>query len=186
MKKIYLFIGIILTIILFSCQNKQEKQGQISSLESLDAKIEETTLSNKVEDIDLMKISRLTQSQYDSLQLSKVKELQGYDIADLTMGRILLNNDFGKMVTVQIITDGEITELLLSYDKNGNLVDNLIVAYEDLVEYYKEVTSSINSNKITVQTINFNYYDVGSNTIETADTIRTNYQITPELRFIID
>lgn len=185
MKKIY-FFSIILTIILLSCQNRQEKQGQTPNLESLDIKLEETTLSNNAGDIDLMKISRLTQSQYDSLQLNKVKELQGYDIADLTMGKILLDNDFGKMVTVQIITDGEITELLLSYDKNGNLVDNLIVAYEDLVEYYKEVTSSINSDKITVQTINFNYYDIGNNTIETADTTRTSYQITPELKFIID
>lgn len=182
MKKIYLF-SIIFTIILFSCQNKQ---GQQSRLESLHIELEKTTLSNKADDIDLMKISRLTQVQYDSLQLDKVKELQGYDISDLTMGEILLNNDFGKMLTVQIITDGEITELLLSYDKDGNLVDNLIVAYEDLVEYYKEVSSSINSDKITVQTINYNYFDVGNNTIETADTIVTNYEITPELKFIID
>lgn len=182
MKKIYLF-SIILTILLFSCQNKQ---GQQARFDSLDIKLEKATLSNKADDIDLMKISRLTQAQYDSLQLGKVKELHGYDIADLTMGKVLLNNVFGKMLTVQIITDGEITELLLSYDKDGKLVDNLIVAYEDLVEYYKEVTSSINSDKITVQTINYNYFDVGNNTIETADTIVTNYEITPELKFIID
>lgn len=182
MKKIY-FFSIILAIILFSCQNKQ---GQQSRLEPLHIELEKITLSNKADDIDLMKISRLTQIQYDSLQLDKVKELQGYDISDLTMGKMLLNNDSGKMLTVQIITDGEITELLLSYDKNGNLVDNLIVAYEDLVEYYKEVTSLINTDKITVQTINYNYFDVGNNTIETSDTIVTNYAITPDLKFIID
>lgn len=183
MKKISLF-SFILVIIFLSCQNKQEQQGQRPLFESLHINLADTSLSYKAETIDLMKVLRLSQLQYDSLQLSKVKELQGYDIDDLTMGKILLNNNLGKILTIQIITDGEITELLLSYDKDGNLKDSLIVAYEDLVEYYKQITTSINSDTISVQTINFNYYAVGYNTIETADTVVTNYRITPELKFI--
>jgi len=185
MKKIYLFCFILLVIFL-SCQNKQKEIEPPARLDSLHIRLEETTLSNKAESIDLMTISRLSQSRYDSLQLAKVKELEGYDIADLTMGKILLSNDNGKMLTVQVITDGEITELLLSYDKDGNLVDNLIVAYEDMVEYYSQITSSINSDSITVQTINYIYSDSEDNTQETSDTIITKYKITPEFRFILD
>lgn len=184
MKKIYLF-SIISFAIFISCQSKQENKTD-AQLDKLDIELTEKELSSKIDSIDLASISRLTQKEYDDLQLSKVKGLEGYELSDLTMGQTLLDSTNGKILTVQIITDGEITEYLLSYDKDGNLVDNLIIAYEDMVEYYSEVTSKINSNKITVQTINFTYDGEDGNQSQTSDTAIAKYQITPEFKFITD
>lgn len=142
------------------------------------------SLNSSSSTIDLTKIQRLTPEQYSSLQLEKVKGLEGYELNDLCLGQILLENKSGKILTIQVVTDGEITEYLLSYDKNGNLIDNLIVAYEDMVEYYSEVSSKIKSNEIIVQTISYTYDEINSDSGGTADTAITKYQISPEFKFI--
>lgn len=192
MKKIYLF-NIILVTIFVSCQNKQENTSIGSTLplstipsqiKSLDVVLNNTTLGNNFENIDFDKLPRLSMALYDSLKLSMVDELKGYDTTYLSMGRILLENENGKIITVQVITDGEITEHLLSYDKDGKLVDNLIVAYEDVVEYYSQVSSKINSNQIIVQTVNFTYAETDKGSPELSDTIIKKYKITPEFRFV--
>ncbi|MDR0824030.1 MAG: hypothetical protein LBN74_02980 [Prevotella sp.] len=179
MKKIYLF-NLILFTTFISCQNKQGGNLQ-TQLDSLNVELTEITLSDKGDSIDMTSVPRLTQKEYDDLQLSKVKGLEGYNLWDLSMGQVLLDSADGMILTIQIITDGEITEYLLSYDKERNLVDNLIVAYEDMVEYYSEVSSKISSNKITVQTVNFTYGDDDQD--EISDTIVAKYRITPELKF---
>lgn len=185
MKKVNLFSFILLSVLLFSCGNKQVKDAQ-PQLSSLNIELQETALSTKLKDIDLTRLPRLTPEEYDRMQLARVKNLEGYDLSDLTMGEILFANEQGKILTIKVITDGEITEYLLSYDKNGNLLDNLLVAYEDMVEYYSEVSSKINSNKIIVQTVNFTYGDEDGSNAEKSDTAFTNYQITPELRIVND
>lgn len=182
MKKIYLFSFIFLVTIV-SCQNKQSENKQ-AQLDTLNVELSETQLSNKADSMDLTNIARLTEKEYTDLQLFNVKGLEGYSAEDLSMGRILLANDNGKILTVLVITDGEITEYLLSYDKSGNLQDNLLVAYEDMVEYYSEVSTKINSKEIIVQTINFTYSDSDDDQVEKSDTAFVKYQITPEFKFI--
>lgn len=185
MKQIY-FLGLIILLLLTACQDKLKKESQImdKSLTSLNVKLSKTKLSCRADSIDLMKVSRLSQREYDQLQLYNVKELQGYTISDLSNGRVVVDDEYGKILTVQIITDGEITELLLSYNKEGKLQDNLIVAYEDLVEYYTQVTSMIESDSIMVQTVNFTYDGEDGNSAESSDTTVVKYQITPEFKFV--
>ena len=100
------------------------------------------------------------------------------------MGRILLSNETGRIITIQVISDGEIMEYLVSYNSSGQLVDNMLVAYEDMVEYYSEVSSTIQSNNIIVQTVNFTYTDEQGDPIEDSDTTVAKYQISPEFKFI--
>lgn len=189
MKKIYLF-NFVFVFILISCQEKQGSNiVKIPStipahINSLDVVISDTNLGDNFDNIDFDKLPRMTMVLYDSLQLSKISDLQGYDTTYLSMGRILLSNENGRIITIQVITGGEISEYLVSYDKGGQLIDSMVVAYEDMVEYYSAVTSIINSNKITVQTVNFTYADEYGNPIELSDTAITRYQITPEFRFI--
>lgn len=185
MNTVFIFCLMALSYVFFSCGNKQVNE-QPSRIKDLNIELDKIALSNKLNTIDLTKIERLSKIQYDSLQLSKVEGLQGYDLADLTMGRVLLANENGKILTILVITDGEVTEYLLSYDNSGNLLGNLLVAYEDMVEYYSEVTSCINSNKIMVQTVNFTYGDESGNVVEKSDTAVTNYQITADLRIVTD
>jgi len=185
MKKINLF-GFILLITLVSCQNRQPESPKQARLDTLNAEFSEILLSSIADSIDLTNISRLTQKEYNDLQLFNVKGLGGYEISDLCMGRTLFSNENGKILTVHVVTDGEITEFLLSYDKSGNLQDNLLVAYEDMVEYYSEISSKINSKEIVVQTVNFTYGDEDDELSEKSDTAFVKYQITPEFKFVTD
>lgn len=184
MKKIYLFSFILFTT-LVSCQNKEGKVLQ-AQLDTLSINLSEISLSSRVDSIDLTKVSRLTRKEYNDLQLFKVKGLGGYEVSDLSIGHVLLSNDNGKILTVQVITDGEITEFLLSYDKNGDLQDDLLVAYEDMVEYYSEISSKIKSKEIVVQTINFTYGSDEDEQSEKSDTALVKYQITPDFKFVMD
>lgn len=186
MKKIFLF-NFVFAIIFISCQNKQSGNFTFNNqIDSIHISLNDTALSNNFGSIDFENLPRLTMAEYNNLQLDKIAGLEGYDTTYLAMGRTLLLNDDGKIITIQVITDGEITEYLISYDKDGNITDNLIVAYEDMVEYYSRVSTQINSNQIVVQTINFSYSDGENNPIETSDTAITKYQITPELKFVMD
>lgn len=180
MKKIS-FFTFMLVITFFACQNKKENNQ--FQLNNLNVELNETTLSTIADSIDYMSLPRLTMAQYRNLQLEKVEGLRDYDTTYLSMGRVLLSNNNGRIITLQVITGGEITEFLLSYDKEGNLQDNLLVAYEDMVEYYSQVSSSIKSGEVTVQTVNFTYDD---NDNESSDTSTIRYQITPEFKFIAD
>ena len=174
------------SLVLVSCQNKQpqlenkseDKKG-ISYVE-----LKETLIVPKADSIEYMPTEHLTSEEYDNLQLSRVKDLEGYHLSDLRMGRTLLSNDNGKIITINIITEGELTEYLLSYDATGNLVDNLIVAYEDLVEYYTSISSKLNSSGLHIQTVNFTYDEEDDS--EESDTIIIKYTLTPDLKFVVN
>lgn len=155
-----------------------------SHLKDLDVVISDTALRNDFENIDFDNLPRMTKVLYDSLQISKITYLQDYDTTYLSMGRILLSNETGRIITIQVISDGEIMEYLVSYNSSGQLVDNMLVAYEDMVEYYSEVSSTIQSNNIIVQTVNFTYTDEQGDPIEDSDTTVAKYQISPEFKFI--
>lgn len=189
MKKICFFSFIFLTILFISCQPKTENNIVKSTipihLKDLDVVIIDTALGNDFENIDFANLPRMTKALYDSLQISKIAYLQDYDTTYLSMGRILLSNENGRIITIQVISDGEIMEYLISYNSSGQLVDNMLVAYEDMVEYYSEISSKIQSNNIIVQTVNFTYTDEQGNPVELSDTALTKYQITPEFKFAI-
>lgn len=185
--------SLISSLILFfilslsACNSKSKKEADVSTL-SLPDKIvlQDSTLGKYFDVIDFNKLKRLSQAEYDSLHLVQINSLSGYGLEDLTMGQILFNGVNGKLLTLHVITEGEITEYLLSYDPKGNLVDSLIVAYEDMVDYYTEVSTLIKKNEILVQTVNFTYDGKDGNEETASDTSMTKYQITPSLRFLTD
>lgn len=187
MKKYYV-VFFLFFLISTSCQKKKETELIVYPIhaEINPLRIDPTVsrIDSQFADVDITTIARLTKADYDALQLSKVKALEGYDYNDLSSGRTILSDENGKLLIVQVITDGEVAEFLLSYDKDGKLVDNLMVAYEDMVEYYREVSSKIDTNKITVQTVDFTYEDENGNPVELSDTSILKYQITPEFQFL--
>ena len=183
MKKHYVLYTIL--ILSISCRNNKQDNNNPTQMH-LNVELNETNLGNKADSIDFSSISRLTQAQYDSMQIRNIEDINVYEPKDFSMGRILFNEKNGKLLTVQIITEGEITEYLLSYNNEGKLMDNLLVAYEDLVEYYSQISTTIKSNEIAVQTITFNYEDADENSSESADTVIVNYQITPDLKFVLN
>jgi hypothetical protein len=188
MKKICFFSSVFI-IIFISCQPKTGNNTVRSTipahLTDLNVVIIDTALGNDFENIDFDNLPRMTKALYDSLQISKIAYLQNYDATYLSMGRILLSNENGRIITIQVISDGEIMEYLVSYDSSGRLIDNMLVAYEDMVEYDSEISSTIQSNNITVQTVNFTYTDEDGDQTEFSDTTFTKYRITTELKFIL-
>lgn len=184
MKKIYLFV-LTFTVIFISCQNKKSSDFAFNTeLDSINVSLNDSALGSNFQSVDFENLPRLTMAEYDSLQLQKVTGLEGYDTTYLSLGKTLLVNNSGKIITIQVITDGEISEYLISYDKDGNIKDNLIVAYEDMVEYYSQTSSKINADQITVQAINFNYSDKDDNALESSDTLISKYKITPDFKFV--
>ena len=181
--KIQYFLFTTIILLSNSCQNRHNDNTQ-SQIKQLDLKLNESLLVNKPDSFDFTQIPRLSQQEYDSLQLKSIEDLDGYDSQDLSMGHILFDGEDGKIITIRIITEGELTEYLLSYDRHGSLTDKLLVAYEDLVENYSQISSNIKSDTITIQTLNYMYDEINGEEIETCDTVFASYQITPELKFI--
>lgn len=181
--KIQYFLFTTILLLSNSCQNRHN-DNTFNKIQQLDLHLDETELSNEQANIDFGTIPRLSQAEYDSLQLKSIEDLTGYDSQDLSMGHILFDSEDGRIITIRIITEGELTEYLLSYDKDGNLTDKLLVAYEDLVEYYSQVSTKIKSNQITIQTVNYIYNEEDSEDTISTDTIIASYQITPDLKFI--
>lgn len=181
--KIQYFLFTTILLLSNSCQNRHNDNTS-SQIKQLDLHLDETDLGNRQDSIDFTGIPRLSQAEYDSLQLKSIEDLTGYDSQDLSMGHILFDSEEGRIITIHIITEGELTEYLLSYDKEGNLTDKLLVAYEDLVEYYSQVSTKIKSNQITIQTINYTYSEDDNDDSTSIDTIISSYQITPDLKFV--
>lgn len=181
--KIQYFLFTTILLLSNSCQNRHNDNTG-SQIQSLSFKLDDTSLESKLNDVDFESIPRMSQQEYDSLQINSIEDLNGYDSQDLSMGHVLFDSEDGKIITIRIITEGELTEYLLSYDRHGGLIDKLLVAYEDLVENYSQISSSIKSDTIKIQTINYTYDDSSDEEKEIADTVVSNYQITPELKFI--
>lgn len=181
--KIYHFLFYSILLISPSCQNRQNEYNQ-PQIQLPDLRLEETTTGDKSDTINISRLPKLSQQEYDSLQIKDIEDFIGYDSQDLTMGQVLIDNEEGKVISIHIITEGELTEFLLSYDRHGNLKDKLLVAYEDLVENYSQISSTIKSGIITVQTINYIYDETDSLATETADTIFTTYEISSQLEFV--
>ncbi len=182
--KIQYFLFTTILLLSNSCQNRHNDNTH-NQIHLLNLQLDETTLSGgESGDIDFSQIPRLSQKEYDSLQIKSIEDLDGYDSQDLSMGHILFDSEDGKIITIRIITEGELTEYLLSYDRHGSLTDKLLVAYEDLVENYSQISSNIKSDTITIRTVNYSYDEKNGEETEIADTIVSNYQITPELKFI--
>ena len=202
-----LFISLLLLAPLFflSCakQNKKEVAEAISNVEQKDTIIgcidkgqrididtnaqinlpDSIFFDNKFEDLDVegSAASALTinQDTYDKLQLSNIEAFAYYSKDNFIVNKTLYEGENGKIISIYVITGGEVMEYLFSYDKDGKLKDSLLVAYTDNVEYFSTITSKLKSGKmIAVETINFSYDEAN-----TTDTITTWYNITPELKF---
>lgn len=120
----------------------------------------------------------LTKEEYDALNLGALSFIPEFGELQYEIGSTLIDEPTRKLLTVKTIASGEISEYLLGYI-NNNVTDSLLISYEDNVEYFSEISSVLNGNKITVTTIDFDY----SGEAEIADTIRTSYIISKELTF---
>ncbi|MCD7971890.1 MAG: hypothetical protein LUG18_04370 [Candidatus Azobacteroides sp.] len=186
MKKYSIFIFIIF-IIHFSCKNQKDTCARTlpESWNSVCIEFDHGELAENYNNIDFNQFPCLTSSQYDSLQLDKVNELEGFDPAYLSINRKVVSNDKGNIISVKLLANGQISECLISYDKDGNLIDDLTVAYEDLVEAESRIYSEMTANLITIRSIDFVYPEKEEELVGISDTVTLRYEITPDLRFLM-
>lgn len=168
----FFYIFVIISPVLFYSCKKEKKELTLNFNKDFKDKW------NSLADLSQNKI---TQTTYDSLQLSQLKFIPNYNNAQFVYD-VLLDNDSTslKMTSVTIINSGEILEYLISYHNNV-LIDSIMVYYEDNVEYYQQIYSSLNNDTITITHITTRE-DV-DNLISTNDTIQEKYFVSPTLQF---
>lgn len=179
--RFYYFLILVLAFFLFSCQfnrSSKEEQSKVGFLKDI-------TFNLDKDSVNYDAMPRLTKEEFDSLQIKKIQYLENTDIAYLSMGEVLYSGDKGKIITLWVLSEGETIEYLLSYNKEGNLLDNAMVAYEDIVEYYSKTYSQIKSDQLTITTITFSYEGV-DDVVEKSDTSVVKYRITPDFKFLKD
>lgn len=180
MKKAFhiLITFLFLMLITTACgKKKQQNEEQETPTTVTESQIKDAEFDNNW-NVAYDENKNISKAQYDSLKLGSLSFIAPYEHLDFQIGKVLLDTDEKKLLSIKAISSGEIAEYLLSYI-NNNITDSLLIAYEDNVEYYSATSSVINDNKITVTTINWDY----SGAEETADTTITQYTITPELTF---
>lgn len=175
MKTNYSFFYCVLFILFlgFFCHCKKENR-------ELTLKIDKEFRDkwNSLADLSENRIDRYT---YDSLNLSKLNFIPSYNSADFVYD-VLLNNDSThlKVATITIINSGEILEYLISY-QNNELVDTLMVYYEDNVEYNQQMYSNLSKDTIFRTCITAG--DDSDNLVIISDTIQERYFVSPTLHF---
>lgn len=177
------FTLVLCTSILFSCgggkkqQTTNNSEGEAEGNSSLVVEIPTTIFDDNWNKLD-QKSKLLSHEEFDALQLGDLSFIGAYGDFQYEEGKTLLDQADKKLLTIKTISSGEISEYLLGY-VDQNISDSLLVAYEDNVEYYSKVSSTIAKDTITVMAINWDY----SGMEEISDTIISRYIITPELRF---
>lgn len=185
MRKI-LFTTLIFLLITLSFSNcwkkKTNESNPITQIDSSESLISETEIEymdfGDNWNVAYDSKQNLSKEAFDSLKLNSLTFLPPYEDLDFQIGRVILNTDHKKLLSVKAIASGEISEYLLGY-MNNSITDSLLIAYEDNVEYYSSTSSIIKGNVVIVTTINHDYEGVK----EISDTINSRYVITPELKF---
>ena len=178
----YSIICLLAVLLLSSCEGCRKKQssanGLVEDTPSATAPIDIPFSNfddnwNKLDDSNV-----LSEEEYDSLKLGSLSFIGSYGDLQYEIGKRIIDQEDRKLLTIKAIASGEISEYLLGYIDN-DITDSLLVAYEDNVEYYSQTSSTISHDTITVVTIDHDY----SGMEDVADTIVSQYIISPELRF---
>lgn len=126
----------------------------------------------------------LTKAQYDVLQISKTSRFKDRinqdETYDIFIADTLYNRNHQKVLLLIDSTGGESSGLLVSYDANGNYINDREIVYEDYVEYISATTSIIRNDTVYVKTISYEYLDDDT---EKMDSVITRFIITEELKF---
>lgn len=153
---------------------------QKDDIESNQENFEENLIDNHVDIIFIQgwdsigSIVSLSPNHYDSLQLRKITHLP-YTLNDKFSYRIVSNTNNQRLLVLKLDIESEIYQYLLAYNKDGILISDLLVSYEDFVEYFSTISSIIKDDIIEVKTISMED--------EKSDTIINSYKIMPNLTF---
>lgn len=179
---IHIFILAIYASILFSCGGGKKQQSSSSTENSANDTSSIKEIPTTIFDDNWNKLDQnntiLTEEEFDSLKLNSLSFIGSYGDLQYEKSKTLIDQENRKLLTIKTISSGEISEYLLGY-VDQNISDSLLVAYEDNVEYYSKVSSTISHDTITVMAINWDY----SGLEEISDTIVSRYIITPALKF---
>ena len=177
MKVRYSFIsisllGCLILIFLSSCKKDKEKISTLTIHKEV---------KNNWDNLPSLVAQKMDISLYDSLNLNNLNFIPPYEYADFVID-ILSSNDSleSRIGILTVINSGEILSYLMTYHQNV-LVDDLMVYYEDNVEYYQHITSTINNDSICITSVTWK--DDFDNYRNNSDTTIENYLLTPTLQF---
>lgn len=157
----------------FSCKEKSKQETIILNLEK--------KFTNNWSDPLYHTQQKINEEEYNDLQLETLKFVPAFANSDFIADTLLLDTLGQKIIALRIINSGEILEYLLTY-KDNKLVDNLLVSYEDNVEYYEQISSILKNDSIITSIIRWE--DDFSTSIDQADTVKIRYHLTPTLHFL--
>ena len=132
-----LAICITISIIVVACGKKKtsdsnEKEGSVEN--TAITEIQNSDFDNNWNIAYDPKIN-LSKETFDSLRLNTLTFLPPFEDLDFQIGKIILDTENKKLLSIKAIASGEISEYLLGYIDN-NITDSLLIAYEDNVEYF--------------------------------------------------
>lgn len=172
----YRFIPILITCFILIHQTSCIKDKEIIPIFEIQREFKDNW-----NNLPSLVANKIDQSVYDSLNLNKLDFIPSYDYSDLVVDVLSSNDSLNtKLVLLTVINSGEIIEYLMTYNQDV-LIDDLMVYYEDNVEYYQQITSSIINDSVCVTSVRWN--DDHENYAEKSDTIIENYLLTPTLHF---
>ena len=164
-------IGICI-LVLFSCSNEINQENityktiKINAVFNKDTIIVPTPINYEKVDIqtrntphtdstnfdDYNSKNLLSESNIDSLHLNYVKEQLGYSVPIYYNYQLNLSDNFKTMVFL-FLSENVLKSVLINYDFNGNLIDFIEVAYDELVKSWSRTTSEIYNDKIVITNV---------------------------------
>lgn len=181
----------VVAVLLLSCISCKEKVQQIEETKNnkYSINLEEQLIGNNWNEDNQLTTDYIDEVVYDSLKLGKLPFIPPFGEMDFQIGKVLVDTLDYKMFTLRLISSGEISEYLLTYEK-GEPIDFLMVAYEDNVEYFSTTKTFLKGDSLLVETITFlgddtdakDETELYANT-NSSDTLFSHYLITPDFRF---
>lgn len=190
----------LVAILFIACVSCKEKSKQADKAINNDYSINltEQVIGNNWNGDELI-AEYLSEAVYDSLKLGKLPFIPPFGEMDFQIGKVFVDTLGYKMLTLRLVSSGEISEYLLTYE-NGEPIDFLMVAYEDNVEYFSTTKTFLKGDSLLVETITYSGDDTDADKDESevvtneselslsasnnlADTLFSHYLITPDFRF---
>ena len=162
----------VCTLVLFSCSNETNQENityktiKINAVFNKDTIIVPTPINYEKVDLqtrntphtdstnfdDYNSKNLLSESNIDSLHLNYVKEQLGYSVPIYYNYQLNLSDNFKTMVFL-FLSENVLKSVLINYDFNGNLIDFIEVAYDELVKSWSRTTSEIYNDKIVITNV---------------------------------
>lgn len=129
--------------------------------------IENSRLEEIINDMELRKVPFIDSTNFDNfkknnflskhdisvMQLEKIYPefyINGYNYKSIPSYSISFSEKFHSVVLTTYKGEHEIESTLINYDLNGNLIDFLLISYDEIAEGWSRIESKIEKNKVTV------------------------------------